>query len=110
MKVLTTTASAQTLKIIPREYVTTATMLITDDQTDTTVTYSSISPTVSVNHLQISQAFSPVLKEGHFYNLVLKNSSNKIIYKDKIFCTAQGIDQTQNQESHNNNDEDSPPQ
>ena len=98
MKVLTTSASAQTFKIIPRQYVTTATMLITDDQTNATVTYSSISPSTSVNHLQISQAFSPVLEEGHFYDMVLKNSSNEIIYQDKIFCTAQGVDQTQNQE------------
>jgi len=104
MKVLTTTGSAQTFKIIPREYVTTATMLITDDQTNTTTTYSSISPTINVNHLQISQAFSPVLKEGHYYDLVLKNSSNEIIYKDKIFCTVQGVDQTQGQEYTINKD------
>ena len=30
--------------------------------------------------------------------MVLKNVSNEIIYTDKIFCTAQDIDQTQNQE------------
>jgi hypothetical protein len=104
MKVLTTTASAQTFKIIPREYVTTATMLITDDSTNTTTTYASITPTVSTNHLQINQAFSPVLKEGRFYDLVLKNTSNKIIYKDKIFCTVQGVDQTQNEEYTVNKD------
>jgi hypothetical protein len=104
MKVLTTSASAQTFKIIPREYATTATMLITDDSTNTTTTYASITPTVSTNHLQISQAFSPVLKEGRFYDLVLKNTSNKIIYKDKIFCTVQGVDQTQNEEYTVNKD------
>ena len=92
MKVLTTTASAQTFKIVPREYVTTATMLLTDDSTNTTTTYASITP------------FSPVLEEGRFYNFVLKNSSNDIIYKDKIFCTVQGVDQTQNEEYTINKD------
>jgi hypothetical protein len=104
MKVLTTSGSAQTFKIVPREYVTTATLLVTDDQTNVTTTYASISPTVSVNHLQISQTFNPVLVEGHYYDLVLKNSSNKIIYKDKIFCTVQGVDQTQEQEYTINKD------
>lgn len=104
MKVLTTSASSQTFKIVPREYVTTATMLLTDDSTNTTTTYASITPAVSVNHLEISQAFSPVLEEGRFYNFVLKNSSNDIIYKDKIFCTVQGIDQTQDEEYTINKD------
>jgi len=98
MKVLTTTGGQQIFKIIPREYATTATLLITDDQTNVTKSYANINPTVSVNHLKITQTFNPVLVEGHFYNMVLKNSSNKIIYKDRIFCTAQGIDQAQDQE------------
>jgi len=104
MKLLTTSGSAQVIKIIPREYVTTATLLITDDQTNTTTTYANINPSVSVNHLQISQVFNPVLKEGHFYNMVLKDSNNKIIYKDKIFCTIQGVNQTLEQDYTINKD------
>ena len=42
--------------------------------------------------------FSPVLTEGRFYDLVVKNTADKIIYKDKIFCTDQAVDQTQDQE------------
>tara|TARA_B100001063_G_C16425978_1_gene386496 strand:- start:83 stop:448 length:366 start_codon:yes stop_codon:yes gene_type:complete len=98
MKVLTTSGSSQTFKVIPREYVTSATMLIRDDSTNTTTTYSSLTPSTSENHLQISVTFSPVLKEGRFYDMTLKNSGGSIIYKDKIFCTDQGIDQTQDQE------------
>ena len=33
-----------------------------------------------------------------------ENTSNKIIYKDKIFCTVQGVDQTQNEEYTVNKD------
>lgn len=98
MKVLTTSGSSQTFKVIPREYVTSATMLIRDDSTNTTTTYSSLTPSTSENHLQIPVTFSPVLKEGRFYDMTLKNSGGSIIYKDKIFCTDQGIDQTQDQE------------
>lgn len=98
MKILSTSADAQTFKIIPREYVTSATLILTDDSTNTETTYTNITPTISVNHLEVEQAFSPVLVEGRFYDFVLKNSTNKIIYRDKIFCTDQAIDQAQNQE------------
>jgi len=98
MKILSTSADAQTFKIIPREYVTTATLIIRDDSTNTENTYSNISTSISVNHLEIQQAFSPVLVEGRFYDMILKNTQDKIIYKDKIFCTDQAIDQAQEQE------------
>jgi hypothetical protein len=95
MKILSTSADAQTFKIIPREYVTTATLILRDDSTNTESTYSNITPSVSVNHLEIQQAFSPILVEGRFYDMILKNTADKIIYKDKIFCTDQAIDQNQ---------------
>lgn len=98
MKVLTTSGSAQTFKVIPREYVTTATAVLTDDSTNTVKTYSSINCTTSNNHLSVPITFSPVLVEGRYYDLVLKNTSNKIIYLDKIFCTDQGVNQESNEE------------
>lgn len=98
MKVLTTSALAQTFKIIPREYVTSATMLITDDSTNDTITYTGLTPAVSINHLEVSNIFNPVLKEGRYYDMTFKKIDGTIIYKDKIFCTDQAIDQTQNQE------------
>jgi hypothetical protein len=98
MKVLTTSSSEQTIKVIPREYVTSLSADITDDSTNTTTTYSSITSTESHNHLQVPITFSPVLKEGRYYDMVLKKGDGTIIYKDKIFCTDQGIDQTQNEE------------
>ena len=87
---LTTSASAQTLKIIPRSYASTVSMILRDDTKNTSTTYSSISTTTDKNYLVISQALSPVLVEGRFYDLTVKEGSN-VIYKDKIFCTDQAV-------------------
>ena len=51
-------------------------------------------PVVNKNLLVITQALA--LKEGRFYNLTLSNSVGTSIYKDKVFCTAQDIDQSDN--------------
>ena len=87
---LTTSSSAQTLKIIPRSYASSVSMILRDDSTNTSTTYTSISTSTYKNYLVISQALNPVLVEGRFYDLTVKEGSN-IIYKDKIFCTDQTI-------------------
>ena len=92
---LTTSASSQTLKIIPRSYASTVSMILRDDSTNNETTYSSISTTTDKNYLVISKALSPVLVEGRFYDLTVKEGTS-IIYKDKIFCTDQTIDQSNN--------------
>ena len=65
-------------------------MILRDDSTNTSTTYTSISTSTDKNYLVISHAFNPVLVEGRFYDLTIKEGSN-IIYKDKIFCTDQTI-------------------
>jgi len=92
---LTTSASAQTMKIIPRSYAGTVSMILRDDSTNASTTYSSISTTTDKNYLVISKALSPVLVEGRFYDLTVKQGSS-VIYKDKIFCTDQTINQSNN--------------
>jgi hypothetical protein len=93
MKILSTSTEDQTIKVIPREYVTSATLKITDDTTNTEVEYV-VSPTTNRNYLEIVNSYS--LKEGRFYNLVLEKDNGDIIYKDKVFCTAQSVDQASN--------------
>jgi hypothetical protein len=44
--------------------------------------------------LQFDTVFG-TLTEGEFYNLEVSNATN-IIYKDKVFCTDQTINQTNN--------------
>ena len=93
---LTTSASSQTIKIIPRSYASTVKMILRDDSTNTSTTYSSISTSTDKNYLVIAQALSPVLVEGRFYDMTIQETTGPkptIIYKDKIFCSQQLINQ-----------------
>jgi hypothetical protein len=92
MKVLTTSNSSQTIKIIPREYFSSVTLQLRDDSTNE-VTTANISTTTDKDYLVISYAFN--LVEGRFYDLSILYGSN-IIYLDKIFCTDQTINQDTN--------------
>ena len=95
MKILTTSSSAQTIKVIPREYITSGTLSLRNYTTNVDK-YYSISPSTVDDDLVFTVTFSPVLQEGLYYDFTLKNSSSKIIYKDKIFCTDQTINQANN--------------
>ena len=105
MIIMTTTGNAQTFKVIPREYVTNATLTIRDDSSNVSKTYTGLTQTTSVNHLQVAITFNPVLKEGRYYDLTLKKADATVIYKDKIFCTDQTINQAADQEYTVNKDE-----
>lgn len=101
MKVLTTSPSNQTLKIIPREYVSTVTLKLRDDSTNE-VTTATVSTTTDKDYMVISYTFS--LVEGHFYDLTILSGSD-VIYLDRVFCTDQTIDQdTNNYYSVNKNE------
>jgi hypothetical protein len=119
MIVLTTTTSAQAFKVIPRTFGAEFSLSIRDDSTNVTQTYEINNAVTSGNYLTFNQAFSPVLVEGHFYDIKLFSDPNfwntnyflwevynefwnvdttniVDIYKDKIFCTDQEIDQSDN--------------
>ena len=117
MIILTTSATAQTLKVIPRQYDSIGfTLSIRDDSTNITKLYQNKNGTISGNYLTITNVFNPVLVEAHFFDLYLYidydfwNTNNSFwnlydvlwnvdgnfkedIYRDKIFCTDQDIDQ-----------------
>ena len=93
MKVLTTSESAQTLKVIPRSYPATVTLKLRDESTNTTQTYSSVAATNVKGYLTISNAFS--LIEDRFYELTIFDGA-AVIYRDKVFCTDQDVDQATN--------------
>jgi len=96
MIVLTTSASAQTFNIIPRDYTLTSfTMVIRDDSTNTSVTYNITGVTTSGNYRTFQNTFSPVLVSNHFYDMTL-SSGTDVIFKDRIFCTDQTINQVNN--------------
>ena len=117
MIILTTSAQAQILSVIPRQYDDSSfTLRVRDDSTNVTVDYLNQTATTVGNYLQINRIFNPVLVEAHFYDLSLFidynfwNTNNSFwnlydvlwqvdsdykedIFRDRIFCTDQDIDQ-----------------
>ena len=96
--------SNQTIQILPREYATSIVLLLRDDSTNEKTYIELPTSVVNGNYLDITTIFT--LVEGRFYDLsvykvelgyVLANLTElDIIYKDKIFCTAQSLDQNTN--------------
>ena len=98
MIILRTSATAQKLTVIPREYVATFSMDIRDDSTNVTKVYEITTATTVGNYLVFNNTFNPILVEGHFYDLRLYiNTFVSEIFSDRIFCTDQTIDQTKNE-------------
>ena len=89
MIILNTNTTAQQLKFIPREYSADG-IIITDQDTNTPVTYPSLTFTKNKYYLESNVTFSPALKEGTFYTLSVLNGTS-VVYKDNIFCTDQAI-------------------
>ena len=83
---------------IPREYATNAYMTIRDDSTNVIVDYTLVPRVAGVGNIEIVNDTYNVyndtysnLVEGHFYDLTIYSDALKtnVIYKDRIFCTAQ---------------------
>ena len=90
MKVLTTSSSAQNIDVIPRTYASSYTLKLRDTSKNKEVFSSTVSASDSGNFKRLSATISPVLKEGRYYDMTVKEGGN-VIYKDKIFCTDQTI-------------------
>jgi hypothetical protein len=60
----------------------------------------TVTPTVDGNYLSISNEYTSsgnsILKEGRTYDIELLDTSSNIIYKDKVFCTDQTVNQNSN--------------
>ena len=83
---------------IPREYVTNAVMILRDDSTNVKVKYELVPRVGGVGNILIDKDSYAIyndtysnLVEGHFYDLTIYSDALKtnVIYKDRIFCTAQ---------------------
>jgi hypothetical protein len=99
MKHLLPTTNAQTIKIIPRVYSTSVTIKLRDDSSndETIILPSAI---INKNYVELTNVFT--LIEGRFYDLKVYNGQGSvteadIIYRDKIFCTAQSTNQSNNE-------------
>jgi hypothetical protein len=93
MKLIQTNGN-KTFQIIPREFtVGTLTIKLTSESTNIPITITSTS-SINGNYLQFATVFG-TLTEGQFYILEVSNST-QIIYKDKVFCTDQVVNQLNN--------------
>lgn len=90
------TSGNKTFKIIPRQYVAgQVTIKLRDDSSNEIITISATAST-DRNYMTFDAVFG-ALKEGRFYNMdVLIFGTSTVIYKDKIFCTDQTINQSNN--------------
>lgn len=98
MKILTTSASQQTIDIIPRAFLSSYKLVVKDEAANEEVFNGEVTAAASDNYRQLQVTFSPVLKEGRFYTMEVRNRlvETLIYYKDKIFCTDQTINQDNN--------------
>jgi hypothetical protein len=116
MILLTTSSTEQALSVIPRVYSGDFTVSVRDDSTNVTTFYSVTNAIQSDNYLNFNNIFNPVLVENHFYDIHLyvdynywntnyslwniydqvwniDSEATEDIYKDRIFCTNQDVDQ-----------------
>jgi len=86
---------------IPRKYSTSAFMTIRDDSTNVSVDYILVPRVAGLGNILIDndkfQVYNSTytnLVEGHFYDLTIYVDDTKevVIFKDRIFCTAQKDD------------------
>ena len=98
MKILTTSASQQTIDIIPRAFSSSYKLIVKDEAANEEVFNGEVTAAASDNYRQLQVTFDPVLKEGRFYTMEVRNRlvETLIYYKDKIFCTDQTINQDNN--------------
>ena len=112
MIILNTSAIAQEVKIIPREYIADFSLSLRDDSTNVLQTYEITNALTVGNYLVFSNIFN--LVANHFYDITLQtaysfwntnfklwqnettlwnvdDADDMIIYKDRIFCTDQDV-------------------
>jgi hypothetical protein len=86
---------------IPREYVTTAVMILRDDSTNVKVKYALEPRVEGVGNILIDKDSFAIynsnyqnLVEGHFYDITLYSNYEEgiVMFKDRAFCTAQKND------------------
>ena len=94
MIILTTSASVQELKVIPREYTTTTTytVSITSDSENKNVYTNNFTDQFTSDKYwyQFTDAF-PNLEQDNFYTLRITKPSSIDVFRGRIFCTNQTI-------------------
>lgn len=89
MIVLQPITTAQTISIVPRQYVedNDLQLVITQDGTKKSQTLTGLTSTIVGNYINISIT-SNILTEGKLYAVELTQGST-LLFRDKIYCTSQ---------------------
>lgn len=96
MIVLRTIKTAQALKCILRNGGTPHHMILTDESTNINVQVNVTSNIPLAYYLEVGATFD--LDENHYYRVVIYDTNNVELYRDRIFCTDQvPTDYTPNQ-------------
>lgn len=93
MKLIQTNGT-KTFKVIPRQFIVGSLNLKLRSESTNTVVSVNTTSTIDGNYLSFEAIFG-TLVENDFFTLEVLNGSN-IIYKDKVFCTNQTINQSNN--------------
>ena len=86
------------IKIIPREYVESVTLFLRDRLTNTIKKFE-VEIGTDQNFMTVQFDAEGFLVEGHQYDFWLEDydEDGKVIYRDTILCSAQKINQNENQ-------------
>jgi len=95
MKLISTSGN-KTFYVIPRKYNTgNLTVKLRNETTNISIEVTS-TPILEGNYLKFDAVFGSLI-ENNFYNLeLIASNGGDIVYKDKIFCTNQTINQSNN--------------
>lgn len=98
MKILTTSDASQNIRIIPRSFLSSYKLIVRDEAANEEVFNAEVTAAASDNYRTLQVTFNPILKEGRFYIMEVRDRlvDTIIYYKDKIFCTDQTINQDNN--------------
>ncbi len=98
MKILTTSDASQNIQIIPRQFLSSYKLIVRDEAANEEVFNGEVTAAASDNYRTLQVTFDPILKEGRFYIMEVRDRlvDTIIYYKDKIFCTDQTINQDNN--------------
>lgn len=85
MKIFDPTDTVHTLKIIPREYVSTATMVLRNELRQTETTHTLTCTNVGG---YLTATFTQVMTEGQNFEFEVYDTNDNLLYRGKAYATA----------------------
>ena len=93
MKILLPSTSSQLLKVIPREYSTAVDVVLTNEENNTSTTFSNIAASTNDGYLDIYISFTNLENDTFYSFKVLDYTTKDIIHRGRIFVTDQDVNE-----------------